>query len=181
MEYTKKSLRELGIQELKKIATSGHKQEKERKLYQKLFQSDEWKHAHVIGLTISNEIEVATKPIIEVAWKEKKTVLVPKTGPNRQMKFFQIDGTTKFEKTKFGVFEPISDRFFAPDNIDLLLVPGLVYHPLGYRIGFGGGYYDRYLANYNNQTCSLVFQEQLNDQWVPESFDKKIQQLFIDQ
>lgn len=181
MDHSKESLRKLGIQELKKIAASGDKHEKEQKIYRQLFQSEEWKRAHVIGLTMSNEIEVATKPIIETAWAEGKTILVPRTRPKRKMGFFQIDNRTIFEQTKFGVLEPISDRYFAPEKIDLLIVPGVVYHTSGYRIGFGGGYYDRYLAKYTNQTCSLVFHEQLNDQWVPESFDKKIQRLFIDQ
>ncbi|MDR4196902.1 5-formyltetrahydrofolate cyclo-ligase, partial [Bacillus cereus] len=107
-------------------------------------------------------------------------ILVPKTLPERQMCFFKIDPDTRFERTAFGVLEPLSDHSFSPDAIDLLIVPGVVYHQNGYRIGFGGGYYDRYLANYPNQTCSLVFQEQINNQLVPESFDKKVQHLFID-
>ena len=72
------------------------------------------------------------------------------------MAFYQVDQETTFEKSSFGVFEPISDRYYSPDEIDLLIVPGIIFHECGYRIGFGGGYYDRYLQNYPNATCSLV-------------------------
>ncbi|MBF8808209.1 MAG: 5-formyltetrahydrofolate cyclo-ligase [Enterococcus lacertideformus] len=180
MNHIKEKLRKLGIQQLKNIAISGCKHEKEQKIYHKLFQSKEWNQAQVVGLTIANTIEVSTKAIVETAMKEGKTVLAPKTFANRNMEFFKIDHTTIFERTNFGVLEPVSEIYFMPEKIDLLLVPGIIYHTDGYRIGFGGGYFDRYLTNYSNQTCSLVFHEQINNQWTPESFDKKIQRLFID-
>ncbi|OJG80828.1 5-formyltetrahydrofolate cyclo-ligase [Enterococcus ratti] len=181
LDHLKMKLRRFGIQKLKEIAESGHKYEKEQKIYSQLFQSAQWQQAQVIGLTIANKIEISTKPIIASALKQGKTVLVPKTFADRQMKFFQITHSTEFKRTNFGIFEPISEIYFAPEQIDLLIIPGIIYHPKGYRIGFGGGYYDRYLINYPNQTCSLVFHEQLNNQWQPEIFDKKVQRLFIEQ
>ncbi len=180
LDHTKESLRKSGIQQLQKIAASGEKEKKEQKIYEKLYQSTRWQQAKTIGLTMSNLFEVNTQPIIEAALSTEKTVVVPKTFPKRQMAFYQIDAMTMFEKSSFGVLEPLSDRLYLPEEIDLLIVPGIIYHEDGYRIGFGGGYYDRYLQNYPNDTCSLVFQELINNEWTPESFDKKIQQLLID-
>lgn len=88
LSHIKEKLRKLGIENLQKIARSEQKQQKEQKIYQQLFQSNEWQQAKVVGLTMANEIEVATTPIIEKAWEEGKTILVPKTLPERQMCFF---------------------------------------------------------------------------------------------
>lgn len=180
LERTKEDLRKFGIQQLQRIAESGEKEAKERKLYQKLYESSKWQRARTIGLTIANGFEISTQPLIESAQSAGKSIAVPKTLPKRQMAFYQVDQETAFEKSSFGVFEPISDRYYSPDEIDLLIVPGIIFHECGYRIGFGGGYYDRYLQNYPNATCSLVFHELINNEWLPESFDKKIQQLFTD-
>lgn len=180
MEQRKEELRRSGIERLKKIAASGSKKQKEQRIYSQLYASDSWKQAKVIGITISSEFEVATQPIIEQARVEGKIIVVPKTLPKRQMTFYEWTKDTMFKRSSFGVLEPVSNQRFLPEEIDLLIVPGLVYHPEGYRIGFGGGYYDRYLKRYSNATCSLVFRELLNSEWEPESFDQKIQQLWID-
>lgn len=180
LERTKEDLRKFGIRQLQKIAKSGEKEAREQKLYQKLYESSKWQKARTIGLTMANDFEISTQPLIESAQRTGKSIVVPKTLPKRQMAFYQVDQETLFEKSSFGVFEPISDRCYSPDEIDLLIVPGIIFHQSGYRIGFGGGYYDRYLQKYPNATCSLVFHELINNEWLPESFDQKIQQLFTD-
>ena len=156
----KEKLRRQGIEKLKNLAKSGKKKDKEQRIYEQLFASEYWKSAQVIGTTLK--------------------IVVPKTLPKRQMAFYEMDEHTVFERSSFGVLEPQSEKLYLPEMIDLLIVPGIIYNRAGYRIGFGGGYYDRYLKNFHRKTCSLVFREQLNEQWQPESFDQKIQQLFID-
>lgn len=56
----------------------------------------------------------------------------------------------------------------------------MVFSTKGYRIGFGGGYYDRFLQDYPNQTVSLVFGEQLRDDWQAEKFDRPVNKLITD-
>ncbi|EGP4803052.1 5-formyltetrahydrofolate cyclo-ligase [Enterococcus faecium] len=180
MEQMKEKLRRQGIEKLKNLAKSGKKKDKEQRICEQLFASEYWKSAQVIGTTLSNEFELDTQPIIQRAKKEQKKIVVPKTLPKRQMAFYEMDEHTVFERSSFGVLEPQSEKLYLPEMIDLLIVPGIIYNRAGYRIGFGGGYYDRYLKNFHRKTCSLVFREQLNEQWRPESFDQKIQQLFID-
>ena len=65
-------------------------------------------------------------------------------------------------------------------EIDLIVVPGLLFSSRGFRIGFGGGFYDRYLADYQGETCSLVFSEQLYDDWEVEDFDIPVQKIYTD-
>jgi 5-formyltetrahydrofolate cyclo-ligase len=64
--------------------------------------------------------------------------------------------------------------------LDLLIVPGLAFSKKGYRIGFGGGYYDRFLSAFDGKTVSLVFGEQFNDQWTPDVFDIPIDKIYTD-
>lgn len=179
MNQTKTQLRQAGVQTLKELA-SNEKVEKERRIHQKLFSSSAFQNAQTIGITLANEFEVATEPVIHYAKQLHKQIVIPKTLPKRQMAFYELTDETMLERSSFGVLEPTNSRLFLPEQIDLLIVPGLVFTKSGYRIGFGGGYYDRYLQQYPNQTASLVFTEQLNDAWLPESFDQKIQQLYID-
>ena len=180
LDQLKVRLRRKGIEKLKNLAKSGKKKEKEQRIYKQLFASEYWKSAKVIGTTLSNEFELDTQPVIQRAEKEQKKIVVPKTLPKRQMAFYEMDEQSVLVRSSFGVLEPQSEKLYLPEMIDLLIVPGIIYNRAGYRIGFGGGYYDRYLNNFHKKTCSLVFREQLNEQWQPESFDQKIQQLFID-
>lgn len=72
------------------------------------------------------------------------------------MIFHWVDTDTVFYTTRFGVAEPETEDIARSNELDLLIVPGLAFNRAGYRVGFGGGYYDRYLANYKGKTCSLV-------------------------
>ncbi|PTO36647.1 5-formyltetrahydrofolate cyclo-ligase [Enterococcus mundtii] len=176
----KEQLRQFGIDKLKKIAISGYKKEKEQKIYKQLFATEYWKQAKVIGLTLSNEFEIDTRPLIEQASTTGKIVVIPKTLPKRQMAFYEFSENTVLKRSSFGVLEPVSAHLYESQMIDLLIVPGIIFHPDGYRIGFGGGYYDRYLEEYPHQTCSLTFKEMIHNDWEPEVFDKKIQHLLSD-
>ena len=86
--------------------------------------------------------------------------------------------TTRYEASSFGVEEPISEQ--EAHHLDLLIVPGLAFSKNGYRIGFGGGYYDRFLSAFDGKTVSLVFGEQFNDQWTPDVFDIPIDKIYTD-
>ncbi|EOH87709.1 5-formyltetrahydrofolate cyclo-ligase [Enterococcus pallens] len=175
----KNKMRQLMIEKLNKLAVDGRRQEQVESIYRKFFQSDLWLSATSIGVTIATDFEFPTAPLIQRALLEGKKVAVPKSLPKRQLIFYWIDKTTTFELSKFGVEEPISDEQANPDELDLVVVPGLIFKENGYRIGFGGGFYDRFLANYSGRTASFVFVEQLMESWEEEPFDLPVQQLFI--
>jgi len=144
----------------------------EKELYQKLYQTDEWKNAKTIGLTLSQNIEINTQPIIEQARLEEKLVAIPKTKEKPHMDFCLYDEETELVRSSFDLLEPADDsQILSPDKIDLLLVPGVAFHDKGYRIGFGGGFYDTYLKNFHGATISLAFPFQLNSNWQPDRFD----------
>ncbi|MEH7086164.1 5-formyltetrahydrofolate cyclo-ligase [Neobacillus drentensis] len=140
----------------------------------RLYDDQDWKEAQVIGITISKKPEVDTYQIIERAWELGKQVVVPKCDPKeKKMTFRRITDFSQLETVYYGLLEPIESLTnpMSADRIDLIIVPGLAYTREGYRLGFGGGYYDRYLQNYNGKTLSLAFAEQLVPQFHVEEHD----------
>lgn len=139
-----------------------------------LFEEESWKKAKVIGITISKAPEVDTYQIIRKAWELGKQVVVPKCYPvEKKMIFRTITAFSQLESVYFGLFEPIEEQTDEklPENIDLLIVPGLAYTKEGYRLGFGGGYYDRYLTDFHGETLSLAFHFQMVSQFPLEKHD----------
>jgi len=151
-------------------------------LQRQLVATTAWQQASVIATTISSEIEVATQPIIELALAAGKQVVIPKTLPHRQMAFMPYTPESQLERTKFGIFEPTAGPTFLKTAIDLILVPGLGYSRAELaRIGFGGGYYDRYLADYQGIKLTLAFREMAFAQaeWPVDAYDILLDQLLV--
>lgn len=149
-------------------------------LLERLLASKIWQNAKSVATTISGDIEVNTKPIIKAALMMQKKVYLPKTLPERQMIFLPYTGNEKLVKSDFGVYEPEYNALNISPEIDLMIVPGIAFAiDTGLRVGFGGGYYDRYLANFSGTTVSLVpsamrFEEAF---WSPAKYDIQIQNL----
>ncbi|MEH7492786.1 5-formyltetrahydrofolate cyclo-ligase [Neobacillus niacini] len=139
-----------------------------------LYMDEDWLNAKVIGITISKEPEVDTYQIIRKAWEVGKEVVVPKCNPkDKTLTFRKITEFSQLESVFYGLLEPIIEQTMEvyPEDIDLLFVPGLAYTSEGYRLGFGGGYYDRYLTSYYGKTLSLAFHFQVIPQFPIEKHD----------
>lgn len=177
----KKPYRQLGINQLKTFAeeASDEKTTAEEDLYHQLFTSEFWKEAKVVGLTMSLPFEVATDPIITQGLREGKVMAIPKSEADHTLTFVKVTADTSYIMSEFGVAEPATGELIASERIDHLLVPGILFRRDGYRIGFGGGYYDRLLVNYSGETASLLFNFQINEEWRPQEFDQPVAQLFI--
>ena len=170
----KKQLGELSIDTFKKNCAEIHKH---------LFLHNDWNKAKTIGVTVSRGREVDTKTIIEKAWRDGKRVVVPKCDPeSNTMIFRKIDTYHQLETVFFGLMEPIESETISvePDDIDLMIVPGICFDRKGYRIGYGGGYYDRYLKEYQGVTISLAFSFQLLNSLPRETHDVPIEGLITE-
>lgn len=136
-----------------------------------------------VGLTIGRFPEVETKRWIERLWQEGMTVAVPKCETSdRSMDFRVIESWDDVEVVYLDLEEPIVERTVSIEKeaIDVLIVPGVVYDEQGYRIGFGGGYYDRYLTDFSNETISLAFEEQIVDEVPKEQHDVPVDWIVSD-
>lgn len=137
-----------------------------------------YQQAKTIGITISRFPEVDTIPLIKAAWADGKQVAVPRCiQSTREMDFRQLTSFDELETVYMDLQEPIVDQTITIEqaDIDLQIVPGVVYSLEGYRIGFGGGYYDRYLSTFKGKTISLAFSCQLKENVPFEQHDVPVQ------
>ncbi len=133
----------------------------DRKVYddlilQHLQCKDVYRQCRRLFCYISFGSELSTKEIILQALREDKQVYVPRVEEDHRMEFYRIDSFTSLKPSNFGVLEPLPNeerRYKENINneasfINLMLLPGLAFDPVGNRIGYGAGYYDRYLTRY---------------------------------
>lgn len=115
--------------------------------------------------------EVRTVPMLEQALRDGKQVAVPKVYGDR-MRFLLMEDFSQVAPGYAGIPEPIADGPVAQDPTALVLMPGLAFDREGHRIGYGGGFYDRFLAEEpNHPTLALCYGFQLLDHVQTEAFD----------
>ena len=175
----KSELRKQVMQEMKALPRE-QKQFIDQALTERLLQHPFYQEAKVIATYLSFHHEFQTQELIEQALKDGKKVLIPKTYPKGRMDFVVYD-PHQLVKTSFGLLEPQGDlEVVDASQIDLIHVPGLVFTTEGYRIGYGGGYYDRYLKHFPGHTLSTIYPCQIQD-FSPENHDIPVQEVLIDE
>ena len=115
--------------------------------------------------------EVRTVAMLEQAIRDGKRVAVPKCYGD-EMRFIWMEDLSKVEKGYAGIPEPVEDGPVADDHTALVLMPGLAFDPQGHRIGYGGGFYDRFLAEETEHpTLALCYDFQMLEHLETEEFD----------
>ena len=179
----KKEVRKQQKDRLAQFTTTEQKKIEDNLLVQKLFQQKELSSSNKIGLTISLPIEVDTSAIIARLWELGKEVYLAKIIPGAEhtMDFVKYDYQTKLSKSAFGVYEVDQENERINNDLDLIIVPGLAYDlSKNYRLGFGGGYYDRFLKKHPaTHTISLANSKMIFNKaiWPIESFDIAVDQI----
>ena len=173
----KKALRKQVLQELKFLSAE-EKEVMDAWLTEQLLLHSFYKEAKTIATYRSFPHEFQTARLIEQAQKDGKTLLIPKTYPYGKMDFVLYE-PEKLERNSFGLLEPQGDfTILEPSQIDLIHVPGLAFNPSGYRIGYGGGYYDRYLSNYSGNSISTLYPCQIQN-FQHEHYDIPVEEVLI--
>ena len=133
--------------------------------------TDAYRNAKTIYGYMPYNQEVRTVPILEQAIRDGKKVAVPKVYGDI-MRFIYLEDLTQVAKSDMGIPEPVADEPVANDETALVLMPGLAFDEQGHRIGYGGGFYDKFLnAEPDHPTVALCYDFQMFDHLDTEEFD----------
>ena len=167
---------------LKRRAKITNRQEKSAQIAKNLFETKAYKNASMIFAYMAYRSEADTMPVIEYALAEQKCVAVPRVvlldgeKGSGKMVFCRIMSLDDCVKGAYGILEPREDcPIVQPDETSLILVPGCAFTRDGLRMGYGGGYYDRYLQMYPKAvTFGYAFEEQLCEAIPNEAHDRRL-------
>lgn len=151
-------------------------EEKSRIIMEKLFSLNEFKGSKNIMFYVSFNNEAGTIEIIkELLIKKEKNVLVPYVDTDKMIQISKIGSFDDLEPKTFGILEPKKNKIknFDIDKLDLVIVPGIVFDKNGHRIGYGYGYYDKFLGKLNKNAVKigLCYDFQLIDKIPEEKHD----------
>ena len=159
------------IRQQKRAMTEEDIVSKSEKLGQLLAQNELYKNAKTFYGYLPYNQEVRTVPMLEQALRDGKRVAVPKCYGDT-MKFIYMDDLSQVAPGYAGIPEPIADEPVADDPTALVLMPGMAFDPQGHRIGYGGGFYDKFLAaEPDHPTLALCYDFQMLPHLETEEFD----------
>lgn len=166
----KKALR-AEIRAKKRAMTAQEIEEKSAALAKAFYETAEYKNAKTIYGYLPYNQEVRTAQMLAHALADGKQVAVPKVYGD-EMKFILLSDLSQVAKGYAGIPEPIADGPVAADPTALVLMPGLAFDPEGHRLGYGGGFYDKFLAaEPDHPTLALCYDFQMLPHLDTESYD----------
>lgn len=159
------------IREQKRAMTEAQIVSASQRLAELFLNSEFYRDATTIYGYLPYNQEVRTTPMLEQALKDGKRVAVPKVYGD-EMKFIYLSDLSQVEKGFAGIPEPVADCDVAADPTALVLMPGLAFTEKGHRMGYGGGFYDKFLSQEpNHPTLALCYAFQMVDELPVEEYD----------
>lgn len=159
-----------------------NKEYKCNQIYVKFLNSSIYKKSKSLALYASLQDEVDTFNIIQQALVDHKRVFLPKVINQTKMEFYEIQSLNDCIKGYFGILEPNTDKKIDKHEIDCIVIPGVCFDRQLNRIGFGKGYYDRYLQDMDVMKVGLCFEEQIMNGIIEtDEYDIKMNQIITDQ
>ena len=132
---------------------------------------DEYKNARRVLCYHALPAEVQTADLLAQMLEQGKAVYLPVMGRGRSMKAVRLRSMDALHKSAFGVYEPNGDEAIDPEQLDLILVPGLAFDREGGRLGYGAGYFDRFLPQCTGLIAGLAAECQLAERVPVEAHD----------
>lgn len=165
----------------RKALSAAEKRERDRKIFSILQDCEAFKRAKTLLIYCSTPLEPDTEEIIGLSLRLKKHVAVPRTKGKGRMDFVFINSLSDLREGRYGILEPTAElrKIFLKEKTDrekqdrnctdtadaggeadvLCVVPGLCFDKNGSRIGYGGGYYDRFLKDFCGVVMGLCYDE----------------------
>lgn len=162
------------------------KKELDKCIFNRFYESSYYKNANKIFIYISNNSELDTKEIINKALEEEKEIFVPRTEyKTKAMDAVKITSLDNLEESRYGILEPSIDKeSIDPNELDLIVVPGVAFDCCGGRMGYGAGFYDRYFKKINEKSSvrtkklALAYEMQILNKVPMNEFDMTIDYIF---
>ncbi len=155
------------------------KEERSKDLFQQLISTKLYQDAHFIGCYVSLNNEVNTHFLIKQAFLDHKRIAVPKVVGEHEMLFYEITSFDQLQSGSFHIQEPTSTQLIEKKMMDFILVPGVAFDRQFHRLGYGKGFYDNYLKDYQNKKIGVCFKEQICDQLPYDEWDICLDELLI--
>lgn len=163
---------------------SEERAELSRRIAERLLSTDEYRRVDTVLCFVSTDIEVDTTLIIEAALDGGKRLAVPRCLPDRQMEFGLISSTAELVTGAYDIKEPPAccEVIDPADAVSAIcIVPGLAFDKDGYRLGFGGGYYDRFLPHFRGKACGICYESFILPQLPKGRYDRPVDMLVTDE
>lgn len=154
------------------------KEGKDRLIRKNLRELEIYKKAKSVFVFISYKSEVDTRRIIEDILADGKKLLVPLVKGS-EMIAVEVKGIDDLEPNKMGILEPKSGDEVT--DVDLTITPGLAFDKDGYRLGYGGGYYDKFFAKVDTIRMGIGYFDQYVESLVHEDYDKALEYLLTEE
>jgi 5-formyltetrahydrofolate cyclo-ligase len=142
----------------------------------------EYQAARTVHLFASFGTEVDTRPLLESLWARGTRTVLPRVAPDGQLEHCVVQGFTELLAGFRDIPEPApSCGRWLPDEVDLILVPGVAFDRAGGRLGYGGGYYDRFLSACPAPRVALAFHLQVVDHVPREPHDLRVHRIVTEE
>lgn len=173
----KKLLRKI-MREKRRRMDKNQKNLLDNELRKKLFESEEYQNSKIIFVYVSLEEEINTIEVIKKALADGKIVTVPKIMKNNEMKALKINSLDELTLGYYNILEPREDAQDLSNIVDLTIVPGLAFDNQNKRLGYGGGFYDKFFEKYKNSfKIALCYDYQFVATVYPEKHDISLEMI----
>ena len=142
------------------------------RITQKLLETPEYAEAATVLTYVSVSSEVSTRMFIECALRDGKTVAAPRCLPGHRLEFVAISSLDQLAPAPFNLLEPPKDLSALAEvqmSNAICIVPALLVDTKGYRLGYGAGFYDRFLSTYSGKKICLAYQQNLSKTTLPHT------------
>ena len=154
------------------------------RITQKLLATSEYAEATTVLTYVSVSSEVSTRMFIESALRDGKTVAVPRCLPGHCLEFVAIASLEQLVAAPFNLLEPPKDLSALAEvqmSNAICIVPALLVDTKGYRLGYGAGFYDRFLSTYSGKKICLAYQQNLSWTMLPHTtFDVAVDEVITE-
>lgn len=175
-EVSKDKLRKYAKNLRKKIY---QKESKEEIIHKKILNNYQINECRDILIYISMDFEVSTIKLIESLLKLNKNLYAPRLK-NNNMEFYKFESIEELKMSKYNILEPISNIKYINNKNTVAIIPGLLFDKDNNRLGYGGGYYDRYLKNKKIYKIGICFSTFLVDKIIIDKYDIKMDEVITE-